>query len=526
MRIVGINCLTHDVSVALIEDGKILAAVEEERFTGIKHQGGILSNGKPPLNSLKWIFDKFNLKPKDIDFFAYSGDLNQNIGLADFITKYRRFAMTLDPSLSKSIFLDHHLCHASSTFRCSGFDQALILTIDGEGDSVSTTMFIGEFNEIKKIASFPANQSLGHFYTSVTKTLGLGSFGAEGKTMGLSNYGSLDSSIIDKNIIKKTNLGYIINDNYNEILLNYKRYGSDISDEHKNLAATAQYLLEDTIIHLIKLARKEYEFTNVCIAGGVGLNCLTNSKISKLDFVKNVFIQPAANDAGTSIGAALEVFYQKNSINIKSIAITNVYYGPEYSNDDIKSILEEYKIKYEYIENICDIASDMLVDGKIIGWFQGKMEFGPRALGNRSILANPSIKGINDLINKKIKHRELWRPFAPAILESQGNEYFYDFFPSPFMTFTFNIKENKINDIPAVAHIDGSARVQSVSLKNNKLFFNLLKSFNEKTNIPVLLNTSFNDKGQPIVRTPKEAIATFYSTGLDALVIGNYLICK
>jgi len=526
MKVMGINCLTHDVSVSLIEDGKILALVEEERFTGIKHQGGFLSNGNAPVNSIKWIFDKFNLSPQKIDLFAYSGDLKQNIGLSNIISKYKSFAMSLDSSLSKSRFLNHHLCHASSAFRCSGFNKSLILTIDGEGDSISTGVFMGDNNEILPITSFPAKQSLGHFYSSVTKTIGLGELGAEGKTMGLSNYGSIDYNFIDKNIIQKTNFGYVLRENYDKILSSYKRYTGEIQDKHKNLAATAQYLIEDTILHIIKLLKKDYDFENVCIAGGVGLNCLTNSKIAELDFIKKVFVQPAANDAGTSLGAALEAYYQKSNIESNLNPITHVYYGPEYSNDEIKAILEECNIKYRYIEDICNVASDMLVSGKIIGWFQEKMEFGPRALGNRSILANPKIKGINDIINEKIKHREKWRPFAPVIMEEYGEEYFCNFFPSPFMTFTFNIQKDKIDQIPAVAHVDGSARVQSVNKNNNLLFYRLLNSFYMKSNIPVLLNTSFNDKSQPICRTPRDAIKTFYSTGLDVLFIGNYLLEK
>ncbi|MFW9972583.1 MAG: carbamoyltransferase [Candidatus Odinarchaeota archaeon] len=526
MRVLGVNILTHDVSFVLIEDNKIIAAVEEERFSRNKHHAGLLSGNFGPLKSLKWIYQNYLKSQDDIDFVAFAGKIGTNISFKRLKENYLKLANHISSDKNKTIFLEHHLCHASSTFRCSGFEKALMLTIDGEGDGVSTAVYYAESNNIHLLQAYPASQSLGHLYSFLTRTLGLGNFGAEGKTMGLSCYGEIDQDFVNKNYIKLTSSGYIIDEKIFLEISKYKRNTNSegLGKKHKDIAATIQFLIENTIIHLISVAHNQHKISNICLAGGVALNCIINSKIKELPFIENVFVQPAANDAGTAMGAAFEVLAKKKKIY--NFSLSNAYLGPSFSNEEIEKILSKIKLKYEKNYNLSNVVSQLLIDQKIVGWFQGRMEFGPRALGNRSILADPRKFDIKKYINEFVKHREMWRPFAPVILEEEGTCYFDNFFPTPFMTFTQKMKREKIEQLSAVSHIDCTARVQSISKSQNNLLYSILKEFENNTGVPILLNTSFNDNKMPIVCTPLDAIKTFYSTGLDVLVLGNYVIFK
>lgn len=564
MNILGINEYAHDVSVSLIVDNNLVAAVEEERFTKEKHQIGFLrALGKPPINSINWALNFANISIKDIDKIAYSWNFKpslpntiKNMFVSYFNNRKRsqnkrimnrlykesfllRYPNQMDGYLGKintalseyllrSNFIKntfgkipieyvrHHLAHASSAFRASGFSKSNVIVIDGRGENESTSLYIAKDNKIEKIKSFPVENSFGALFEVITKSiLGMGKFEA-GKTMGLSSYGKPRKEFLK--IIKILKGKYSINWNEVKKLMKYRYVKGEFTEEQKDIAATLQQVLDDASLELTKYLYEMSGYKNLCLAGGVTFNCNMNAYLLDSDYVKDIFIQPAANDAGTSLGAALEV----SKTNFK---MEHVYWGQEYSNDEIKKILDRNKIKYNYYDDIEGITAELINNNKIIGWFQGRMEFGPRALGNRSILANPTNPKMKEIINYYVKHREWWRPFAPSVIEEKMGKWFNKPYPSPFMLLNFEVLEDKRKEIPAVTHFDGTARVQSVNKKINKRYYNLLKNLEKINGVPIVLNTSFNDR-EPILRTPEECLKTFFTTGLDCLVIENYLIKK
>ncbi|KKS35305.1 MAG: Carbamoyl transferase [Parcubacteria group bacterium GW2011_GWC2_42_12] len=456
----------------------------------------------------------------------------------------------------KLVIVPHHIAHAASVFFTSGLKKAAILVIDGQGEDSSTSIAYGEDKTIKVLKSFPIQSSLGYFYEAVNKYIGFHYFDS-GKTMGLAPYGK---SIFNFKNIKLGNSGY------NIVLPRKLKYSPEHLDEqetlvnlwhkkikefinqpnsikyefeksknriiskleipqiYKDFATSAQAVLEKAIDHLAILAVKMTGCNDLCISGGVGLNCVANGKLLYNPLVKTLYIFPAANDAGVSAGAALyaSALYDKNADFSR---LEHIYLGPHYANRQIRKILNESKIRYKISNNICKETACLLAKNKIISWFQGKMEVGPRALGNRSILASPLKKAMWKRVNI-IKGRELWRPFAPSTLEEYKDEYFENAQSSPFMLKTFRVKKNKQSLIPAVVHIDGSTRPQTVSKKTNKKLWLLINEFYKITGVPALLNTSFNRFGEPIVCTLQDAMAMFYNSGLDYLVIDNLIISK
>ncbi|MBU1159793.1 hypothetical protein KKD04_01240 [Patescibacteria group bacterium] len=550
MKILGINQIPgmfawqHDSAAALIKNGKLVAMSEEERFNRTRHSRGY------PHKAINFCLKKGNIKMQDLDIIAisynpyaflkrfpvnfYWRSLLQNIlnlGLFWYF-KWQIKSQTK----AKIVFIDHHLAHAASAFRCSGFEKANIFTIDGSGETESFAFFIGENGKIKRVWDIPFDnfwstkkwKSIGLVYSRVTNFLGLGTNG-EGKTMGLASYGKpvYDFSRILK--ISNHKNYYIDRRNVSKLYKELERKNADdpLSDGHKNLAASLQNALEESIVNLAKEANNYSKIKNFCLAGGVALNCNANSRILDQDFCDNIFIQPAANDAGAALGAALEAgsFFEK-PINFK---LEHAYWGADFSDNEIEKTLKESKLNYKKVDNIEEAAAKLITQGRIIGWFQGAMEMGPRALGNRSIIANPAIKGINDKVNNYVKHRERWRPFAPSVAEEDATEYFEGvekISESPFMLHTFFVKEKYRGIFPAITHVDGSSRIQTVNKKQNEKYYKLLKELEKINKYPIVLNTSFNDKGEPIVCTPKDAIRCFFSTGLDALAIGNFLLEK
>lgn len=544
MNILGIHEWGHETSSSLIRKGSV-TAVEEERFSRIKHQNGFSFGGSAPVLSIEFCLKSQGICLDEIDIaaipwkfskagyigFVKRGMLNilkRQSTLASY-TRYRNivYGHTIGIIKRKRFlnqfnnlnFVKHHLAHASSSYRLSNFKKSNIIVVDAAGEDSSTSLFIGN-EEIELYKSFPAHNSLGQLYSYITCLLGLGKFG-EGKTMALSSFGAFSNDFAQ--MLKTNKAGYYVDWDFVRKLKKYKRINNGIlKKEHKDIAATLQVKMEEA---LLNLSRKLYEITgykSLCLAGGVALNCKINSVLLNSDCVKNMFITPAPNDAGTSLGAALEIAYQ-NGIKVNKLG--NNYFGPCYTDKGIKNTLSKYnnKIKYESYDNIGNKAAELISKGKIIGWFQSKLEFGPRALGNRSILADPTNRKIKDMVNK-LKHREAWQPLAPSILENKMIVYFDDPHPSPFMSLVFQVKEDRMNEIPAVAHVDESARVQTVSKANNPRFHMLIKEFEKITGIPLLLNTSFNDKGQPIICSPDDAIETFLRMKLDYLVIGDWLI--
>lgn len=564
MIILGINgwyTRSHDPSACLIKDGKILAMAEEERFIRQKY-----AVEKLPLNAVGFCLDEAGLKPDDINIVAFGWDYRKKYELRSMNFRYSNDEI-LDIIFPRSTFrykrkpklviVPHHLAHAASAFFASGFNEATILVVDGQGENESTTIAHGKGNKITILKSFPIKDSLGYFYESVNKYIGF-HYLDTGKTMGLAPYGK--TNIDFHNIIKTDDRGYSLNLKkelqydpsyldeqealvalWHEELKKYVKSPNkveyifdkdnsriraqfDISQSYKDLAALAQDALENTMIHSVKIAIKMTGVKDLCLSGGVALNCAANGKLLQNTPINNLFVFPSANDAGVSAGAALyaAALYNKEA---KFSKISHPYFGPEYTNREVEKILKSRKIRYTKPKDICKIAAKLLAGNKVIGWFQGRMEIGPRALGNRSILANPLIKSNWKRVNI-IKGRELWRPLAPAILDECKEEYFENAVYSPFMLTALQVKKDKRTVVPAIVHIDGSSRPQTVSKNVNRKFWNLISNFNKLTGVPVVLNTSFNGPGEPIVCSPQDALQTFNNSGLDHLIINDCLLSK
>lgn len=551
MNILGINQIPlmffwqHDSAAALVKDGKLITTAEEERFNRVRHYKGY------PKLAIKHCLKEGGIEMKDIDVVAISynpyaflkrGNLNlhpkvlfQNFANI-ILFKLIKSRLKRETNGAKIIYIDHHLAHAASAYRCSGFDEANILTVDGSGETESFAFFTGKGGKIKRMWDIPLGgmfskkkwQSIGLVYTRVTGFLNLG-VNAEGKTMGLASYGKPTydfSSILNITNHKKYKIDRRnIAKQYPDV--ERKDSNEPLSDIHHNLAASLQNALEGSMVNLAKEAYEKSGIKNFALAGGVALNCNTNSKILEQDFCEEIFIQPASNDGGAALGAALEASAIEGEN--PDFHMIHAYWGASYSNDEIEKVLKNAKVDYSFHENIEKEAAKLICEGDIVGWFQGAMEIGPRALGNRSILADPTKKGINDDINKFVKHREIWRPFAPSVVEQDATKYFEGLDKakdSSFMLHTFFVKEEYRNTFPAIVHVDGSSRIQTVREEQNSRYFNLLKEIEKINGHPIVLDTSFNDKGEPIVCTPKDALRCFFSTGFDALVIGNFIIRK
>ncbi len=526
----------QDASAVIVKQNKVIFAQEEERFTRMKYGVSTL-----PLLSIKNGLKYCNLNIQDIDIVAY---YSEYYNLRHRLKAYFLHHFNYCP---KIVFKNHHLCHAASSFYASGFKESCILTADFSGDGISTGLYYAKNGSIKKYKLFKKPQSLGIFYSLITQLLGFRRDSDEYKVMGMSSYGKPKNDL--SWLIKKNSDGYLLNENYIKRLnlsgnfllptkqepiykekilkkipfktTNIKNYTSN----HFNFAASAQKSLNDIALNLIKKLYKKFNSQNLCIAGGVGLNCVMNQAILKSQIFKNVFVQPAAGDSGAALGAAYLV---SNDHGYKFNKLEHVYLGNSFSNRSIEKSLKNASLKFKRVKNPEKIAAELLAKNKIVGWFQGRHEFGPRALGSRSILANPKKKEMKDLINKKVKFREEFRPFAPSCLEEDIEDFFSirNFEKYSFMTFVVDVKKEKRKKIPSVVHIDGTARLQSVSIKQNKKFYKLISEFKKKTKIPMILNTSFNVNREPIVNTPEQAIAAFCSTGMDALLIGNYYLNK
>jgi len=559
MKILGISHL-HDSSAAIIIDGIIVAAAEEERFDRIKHSKNF------PINAIKFCLEKPSLLINEIDEVCISMDWlaraksrfdktysPEDISLCkravvwarDDINKKINAERVIRENLGysgKISFLDHHDCHAAACYFPSKFKETAILTIDGAGEQAATRIYHAKGNKILKKIQFDFPNSLGALYSLATAHLGFKVDCDEGKIMGLAAYGN--SSLVKKfNKIIKINKegGYkiksewldFINETFSkdfikEIGILKRRNDEKIEKKHENLAFAAQKILEFAVLKLAELAQKITSSKYLCFGGGVALNSVVNGKIAKSGLFKDIYIYPASGDSGTSVGAAFysyycikknkKIFYEENQ---------SPYLGYLEPKEKIIKNLKKYKLIYTKPENLEKEVSILLSKNKIIGWFSGRAEFGPRALGHRSILADPRDSLNKDRLNLQIKFREPFRPFAPVVMEEFAEQYFNMFgFKSPYMLLTFKVKEDKRDIIPAVTHIDNTARIQTVNKKQNRRFWNLINEFYKITGVPVLLNTSFNKAGDPMVNTSVEAIETFLKSGLDALVLEDYLVQK
>jgi carbamoyltransferase len=555
----GINYFanTHDSSACIARDGEILFAVAEERLSRIKH------DARFPALSIRACLDFAGLSPGDLDFICRSwpkpgafarhdlkcmltGQLP--VSSAGILTLLHDFASgTLQqggrkpflrhfgPARAEFRFVDHHLAHAISAYAYSGFDDAAVLVIDGRGASEATSLWHGKNGRLENLWTIPFPDSLGLFYAQFTYYLGFTPFSDEWKVMGLAPYGEpgirLDEFISLQGDPYSVNTRLLLGTPGDPIAHLVSRFGparapeSEIEPRHKNLAFAVQDACERAMLSLARAAVARTGSRNLCLAGGVALNSKANGKILSAGIVDNIFIQPAASDDGACLGAVLAPYLDRGgALPVRKMRHASL--GNECSNAEIEKALATYKIRAKHVACPACVAADLLAAGKIIGWVQGRMEFGPRALGNRSILADPRDSDMTARVNNAVKFREWWRPFAPSILAEAAVEYLESAVDSPFMTLTANVKPEKRSVIPAVTHTDGSARPQTVEREVNPLYWNLIRQFGKRTGVPVVMNTSFNLRGEPIVSTPTDAIRTFFSSGMDALVIGNYVVEK
>ncbi len=554
-------------SVALIEDGKIIAAVPEERLTRDKHTRVF------PLKAVEYCLAQANCKIEDIDYIANS--YNPAIHMekfnpifsqsrrnrADYLysipdqlfrliknkeVKYLKQEIELNNNQLCIYYLDHHDCHAANAFFLSPFKKAAILTVDGRGEKDTCSFGLGQENNIRNLKRITLPHSLGSFYSTYTSFLGFRPDSDEWKVMALVALAQTGNNPFYekiKNTIELCEQGEFrldiryYKEHFHEIpnyftdelvkLIGYPRKKSEVLEQkHYQIAAAMQQVTEETILHMLAWLQEETQMENLTVAGGVFMNSVFNGKITRLSNFKNVFISSCPDDSGNSIGAALYLYHhilgkgnrcpQKHS-----------YYGPEFDNSEIEKALDKAGLSYKKRDNIEEYSAKKISEGCLVGWFQGKTEFGQRALGNRSILADPRNPKIKDKINAAVKYREAFRPFAPAVLDKYARDYFdMDCDDVPFMEKVFPIKEDKRHLIPAVVHNDGSGRLQTVNIEINPRFYSLIEHFFRITGVPIVVNTSFNLNGEPIVCSPTDAIKVFYTCGLNILVLGDYVVEK
>ena len=550
-------------SAALIKDGILIAACEEERFNREKYYGGF------PEQSILYCCRKAGITPADIDVAVFY--MKPWLGLYDHVKialshipyslsifgRHKHERGTLDTVINnffvkynltklgfrgKFYFLEHHLAHSGGTFFVSPFEESAILTVDLAGEIVSTYFGVGKGNKIFDLKRINYPHSLGVFYGTLTEYLGYNINGDEYKVMGLASYGEPSYYKELRDMIKNTpdgefklelsyfthHLGYnvLYSKKYVEVLGEPCRREEDLEQKRfRDIACSGQKVFEEVMDHMVLWLKQKTGLENICLAGGCALNSKYNGKLIENGIFKRVYIQPAAYDSGCALGAA---FYWWNQVmdEPRSFIQEHAYWGPEYSNSDYENAIKQNNLQYCREEDITKTAARLLSDGEILGWFQGQLEWGPRALGNRSILADPRRAEMKDIINAKVKFREPYRPFAPSILEEKTGEYFNHSTPSPFMLLVYKVLPEKRNVIPAVTHIDGTGRLQSVNKNNNLRYWQLIKEFEKITGVPVILNTSFNRRGEPIVCSPQDAVNCFINTDIDYLVLGDYLCWK
>ena len=558
MYILGISCFYHDSAACLIRNGEIISAAQEERFTRIKH------DWRFPINAINYCLKEANMSIENIEAVSFYEKpiLKFERMLETFISVsprgYKAFIDTIPswiknklwlPTILKKqlgyngkvLFSKHHLSHAAGSFFLSPFDESAVLTIDGVGEWASAAYGQGKSNKITLTHEMRFPNSLGLLYSAFTSYLGFEINDAEYKVMGMAPYGRPNYyEVIKNNLIDiredgsiRLNLDFfsfqhgkkMFNKKFEALFGISKRIPeSSLMQEHFDIAASIQKLTEDIILKMAFHVYKQTGSKKLCLAGGVSLNCVANGRLLREGPFEEIFIQPAAGDAGGSIGAAYAAYHHYYNKTEKH-PLKSIYLGPSFGSKDIIEFLDKYKVSFIRLneEEIISKTASLLSEGKIIGWFQGKMEFGPRALGNRSILADPTRNEIKDIINKMVKFRESFRPFAPTVTEEDAPKYFDLNAQSPYMLLTAQVKSK---NIPAVTHVDGSARVQTVSEESNPLFYKLLKRFEQIKGMPVLLNTSLNLRGEPITMTPEDAYRCFERSGMDCLIIGNFIISK
>ncbi len=590
MRILGISCYFHDAAAALIEDGVVIAAAEEERFTRKKHDFEF------PRNAIQFCLDQGGITGKDLDYVAFfekpfvKFDRLLKTAMSGFPQTYGTYVQSMRTWLfdklwiksaivksvgidaNKILFSEHHLSHAASAYFCSPYDEAAVLTFDGVGEWATTTMGVGRGSDLNLTHELRFPHSIGLLYSAFTAFLGFEVNEGEYKVMGMAPYGTpkyMDE--VRKVVIQNDDGSYWLDPRYFAFHRSTKRsfspklsqlfgeprgvevpfftktsgypsyYGPRphnydemcaYNQHYADIAASIQRVAEELILNLARELHRQTGLTRLCLAGGVALNSVANNRILRETPFKELYIQPSAGDGGGSIGAALVAWHCALG-NTKRMVMDHAYWGQAYNAGEVQSTLDQAGVRYQCVEDesaLIDQTVERLVAGDVIGWSQGRFEWGPRSLGHRSILADPRRAETKDLVNTKIKFREPFRPFAPSVLAEAAQQYFdlpkaEESMPARFMLLVVPVHESKQEVIPAVSHL-GTARLQTVFPETSPLYYKLIKRFGEATGVPVLLNTSFNVRGEPIVNTPAHALDTFDKSGIDSLVMGNYIVDK
>ncbi len=576
----GINAYHGDASACIYKDGKLIAATEEERIRRVKHWAGL------PTEAVKFCLEEAGIRLDEVDVITVSRNPNakflrkvaytlknrvsirdirkkaSHIGGVKTIKQDVAHALGYNgtPIKAKVKFIEHHRSHMASSFFVSPFEEAAILSIDGMGDFTSTMRGTGKGNKISVIDSVTFPHSIGYFYTCFTQFLGFPNYGDEYKVMGLSPYGTPDEALMKKirdfirvknNGLFELNLKYlsrvhkgdwagvdekgrpVIKPKFNDYFISKfgppRKKGGPLTQEHMNLAASVQRVCEEVIFHLAEDLHKRTGLKNLCITGGVAQNSVANGKIVDNTSFEHLFVPPAGHDGGTSVGSAL-FYYHHDLGQPRSPFEHQAYTGSSFTNEEIGAYLQTrdlqaFQVKKYSEDELFEVVTDGLINGCVVGWFQGKAEFGPRALGNRSIIVDPSRPDAKDLLNSKIKRRESFRPFAPSILKEATADYFERVDDVPYMEKVFKIKKEKRAQIPAVTHVDGTGRLQTVEQKDAPRYHRLINTFYKKSGVPILLNTSFNEN-EPIVNTPEHALECFLRTQMDMLVLENYVVSR
>jgi carbamoyltransferase len=566
MHILGFDCYGHDAAAAIVRDGAMLGLVEEERFLRRKHVADF------PGNAIRWCCDVAGIAPRDLDHVVYYWDprlhrghrvahllryFPRSLGLIRSRSDKEAAMLCIRSTLRRELgltgrtrvhFAEHHLCHAASAFLTSPFDEAAILSIDAAGEWDCTWMGVGRGLDLRPVKTLRFPQSLGILYGAVTEFLGFKFASGEGKVMGLAPYGDPGRYIDVLREIVRTidDGGYAIDLSY--FAYHYlgrphwfspkflRAFGpprapeGELTQHYKDVAAALRLRTEEVGLHLARWLRRVTGLDKVCLAGGVCLNSVMNGRILLEGVFDEVIVQPAANDAGTALGAC---YWLWNTVmrRPRTYVFEHAYFGPWFEDDALRRAIEatigpDDPVGWRRVVDAPERAARMLAEGKIVGWYQGRMEMGPRALGNRSILADPRSDESKDLLNARVKFRESFRPFAPSVLEEKTGAWFNSGYPSPYMILVYDVLPEKRALIPAVTHVDGTGRVQSVSKVHNPKYYRLIEEFERLTGVPIVLNTSFNIRGEPIVHLPEQAVECFLRTGMDALFLGDNMLTK
>lgn len=571
MNILGINAYHGDAAAAIIKDGRLIAAVEEERFNRFKHSAGF------PAHAIRYCLNAAAVKPEELDHVGISRDpsahlhkkilfaatrggfqqIRDRLGNAAKVRDLRDelarvFSVSKKSLRARFHNIEHHRAHLASCFYVSPFDRAALMSIDGFGDFISTMWAAGEGNSIDVLGQVEFPHSTGIVYTATTQFLGFPHYGDEGKVMGLAPYGRPRFISEFRNIIRteengrfRLNLDYfrhhsegvemtwdegspvigrVYSDEFARLFGPPRTPGAALTDRDQDIAASLQLRLEEVAFHLLNNLHEQTGLTDLGLAGGVAYNSVMNGKILLNTPFKRLFIQPAAGDSGTALGVCYQVY---NGIlkGGREEVMNGAYTGPHFSDGEIRTMLEQRAVPFEHYADadLTRRAAQDIANGLVVGWFQGRMEFGPRALGNRSIVVDPRRAEMKDVLNDRIKKREPFRPFAPSILEEHVGDYFEQTHPAPAMLMVYEIRKERREQVPAVTHVDGSGRLQTVSKSVNERYYQLISDFAELTGVPLILNTSFNEN-EPIVCTPQEAIDCFSKTRMDVLYLENYAV--